>query len=145
MESCDEQFTYLTECQGKMPVALLSESQAKQITLGAGLLYNAMVQSLKFLFNEYIDLVPHFYGDEFIRNNPDFVDYAIHTYKKSDPAIYGRFDIAYDFERSKFNGVLEFNGDTPVMLFESVYLPKNATAESMCGLFAHIRHCYRDS
>ncbi|MGI1988626.1 glutathionylspermidine synthase family protein [Shewanella glacialipiscicola] len=145
LESCDEQFTYLTECQSKMPVALLSESQAKQITLGAGMLYDAMVQSLKFLFNEYIGLVPYFYGKEFIRGNPDFVEYAIDTYKKSNPAIYGRFDIAYDFERSKFNGVLEFNGDTPVMLFESVYLPKNATAESMCGLLARPYDNYLDN
>lgn len=133
LESCDEQFTYLTECQDAMPLAVLSDSQLKQINRDSGQLYMAMVQSLKFLFNEYRNLIPYFYGQEFIGANSEFVDYAIETYKKSHPAIYGRFDIAYDFERSRFNGVLEFNGDTPVMLFESVYLPPHAAQESMCG------------
>ena len=83
-------------------------------------MYGALVDSLELLFTKYEHLIEHFYGQEFIERYPQFVDYAKHTYFENHEAIGGRFDVAYDFEQGQVRGFYEFNGDTPVMLFESV-------------------------
>ena len=55
-----------------------------------------------------------------------FLAYARHTFarRRIDKAdtVYGRFDAAIDPETGKITGVYELNGDTPVMLFESINL-----------------------
>lgn len=57
-----------------------------------------------------------------------FFEYARHEFFRQTPytmnssTIYGRFDAVIEPESGKLEGIYEFNGDTPVMLFESVNL-----------------------
>ena len=49
-----------------------------------------------------------------------FHDYVIDTWKRRDPTLYGRFDLAYDgFTAPK---MLEYNADTPTLLIESALM-----------------------
>ena len=64
-----------------------------------------------------------FYDCEFMRKHGrKFADYALAAMERQQPAIYGRFDAAFDGTTEQVTGIYEFNGDTPVMLFESVNL-----------------------
>lgn len=52
-----------------------------------------------------------------------FIEYAKYSWQhKKRRAVYGRFDAACNPETGDIEGIYEFNGDTPVMLFESVNL-----------------------
>lgn len=68
-----------------------------------------------------------------------FVDYAMTTRRSAKQAlipgggqggtIYGRFDAAADPATGELTGIYEFNGDTPVMLFESVNLQHHLVSQ----------------
>lgn len=65
-----------------------------------------------------------------------FYEYARHEFFRQTPytmassTIYGRFDAVVEPHSGKLAGIYEFNGDTPVMLFESVNL-QNLIATSL--------------
>ncbi len=120
LEVFNHQFHYPTTHADSMPFYEFRESEVRQICEASEAVYGALVDSLELLFTKYEHLIGRFYGEAFIDKFPQFVDYAKFTYFENHEAIGGRFDIAYDFENECVRGVYEFNGDTPVMLFESV-------------------------
>ncbi|MGI2897358.1 glutathionylspermidine synthase family protein, partial [Vibrio alginolyticus] len=105
------------------PFYRFTREEVKAINIASEQVYNLLVNSLDFLFSEaYKSLIPTFYGREFIEPFPEFVEYAIHTYEQNHEAIYGRFDIAYDFENGKVLKFYEGNLDTPTMYYDSVIM-----------------------
>ena len=75
-------------------------------------------------------LLRKFFDCEFLREHGDrFIPYAEATFHKKHPALYGRFDACFDPRSERLQGVYEFNGDTPVMLFESVNLQQRFADE----------------
>ena len=117
-----DQFFFPQTQQEAMPYYVFKEKEVQGICKASEAVYGALVDSLELLFDKYADKIPEYYGAEFINEYPEFVEYAKHTYKNNHEAIYGRFDVAYDFENGKVLGFYENNGDTPVMLFESCYM-----------------------
>lgn len=119
----EDEFVFPENKDGLTPFYCFSESEVTAINIASEQVYNTLVDSLDFLFSpKYKHLIPKFFGAEFINAYPEFVDYAIHTFEREDPAIYGRFDIAYDFEKKKILGFYEGNLDTPTMYYDSVVM-----------------------
>lgn len=118
----EDQFFYPTNFQDNMPFYSLKESEAELICKASETVYGALVDSLELLFHKYPEKISEFYGSEFLAEHPQFIEYAKYTYDNNHEAVYGRFDIAYDWNHEKVLGFYEFNGDTPVMLFESVIM-----------------------
>lgn len=125
-----DQFYYPTMNSNAMPYYCFSEEESKRIAHAAESVYGALVDSLDLLFNKYEHKIFEFFGADFLGQHQDFIDYARHVYNENHEAIYGRFDIAFDFNSGEVLGVYEFNGDTPVMLFESVVM-QNIFAEQI--------------
>ncbi len=118
-----DEFIFPENEQGKTPFYTFSEHEITNLNIASEQVYNTLVDSLDFLFDDkYKHYIPKFFGKEFIENYPEFVEYAIHTFKKEHPAIYGRFDIAYDFDKNKIKGFYEGNLDTPTMYYDSVVM-----------------------
>lgn len=93
--------------------------------------YAAMLAAVQFAFRDR-QILNHFYDCDFIRKHGDkFVPYAKHTFTARQPTMYGRFDAAFDPVTEQVTGIYEFNGDTPVMLFESVNLQARYS-ETLC-------------
>lgn len=85
--------------------------------------YYAMMKDALKIAMEDRELMDKFFDCEFWRKHGDrFLPYAKHTFQKNHPALYGRYDACFDPETETLKGIYEFNGDTPVMLFESVNL-----------------------
>lgn len=120
---------YPIKNQNAMPFFTFSSDAAGSLYEKYSETYQVMLKALDKLFKEDIEVIKHFYGKEFIEKFPYFVDYAKYTYHKKHPAIYGRFDSAIDPNTDEITGIYEFNGDTPVMLFESVILQNLYTQE----------------
>lgn len=84
--------------------------------------YKMMVAALKIAFEDR-ELMDKFFDCHFWRQHGDrFLPYAKATFDRKHPALYGRYDACFDPETEQLKGIYEFNGDTPVMLFESVNL-----------------------
>ena len=99
--------------------------------------YDAMVAAVGHAFKNR-DLLLKFFDGEMLRSpaGKDFLDYAEFTFNQRSPisqALYGRFDLAFDPVEEKITGVYEFNGDTPVMLFESTALQNNLVEQVTGG------------
>lgn len=117
----ESQFAY--HLSGELTLYAFTIEESRAISVACERVYDLLVNSLDILFSKkYSNKIGAFYGKEFIQKHKDFVEYAKYTYENNHEAIYGRFDIAYDFISRKTKGFYEFNGDTPVMLFESTYL-----------------------
>lgn len=106
--------------KNSMPFYTLTEKQSRDIHLTSENAYDALCEALQQCFNN-TELFEKFFGD-IIKDYPDFVDLAKYTWDNDHSALYGRFDMSYDVDNNKVGGIYEFNGNTPVMLFESVYL-----------------------
>lgn len=66
----------------------------------------------------YVVENPHLITERFaIPEN--YVPYILESYKRRDPHLLGRFDIAFDPE-TKAAKMIEFNGDTPTLLVEAL-------------------------
>ncbi|ANA49227.1 putative glutathionylspermidine synthase [Pseudomonas phage phiPMW] len=82
--------------------------------------YQMMEYALSYAFHDKERLM-RFFDCEFMREHGRaFTRYAEATFHKKHPALYGRYDACFNPETEELEGVYEFNGDTPVMLFESV-------------------------
>jgi glutathionylspermidine synthase len=91
--------------------------------------YQMMEYALVMAFHDK-ELLRKFFDCEFLREHGDrFIPYAEATFHKKHPALYGRFDACFDPRSERLMGVYEFNGDTPVMLFESVNLQQRFAEE----------------
>ncbi|WNW08277.1 glutathionylspermidine synthase family protein [Vibrio alginolyticus] len=119
----EDEFVFPENKDAQTPFYRFTREEVKAINIASEQVYNLLVNSLDFLFSEaYKSLIPTFYGREFIEQFPEFVEYAIHTYEQNHEAIYGRFDIAYDFENGKVLKFYEGNLDTPTMYYDSVIM-----------------------
>lgn len=106
-----------------MPFYTISSEGCENIANAAEGTYAAMVDAVEYAF-EHRSMVYQFYSCEMLRSpeGRSFIDYAEFTFNQRNllsQALYGRFDMAVDPVTDKVTGVYEFNGDTPVMLFES--------------------------
>ncbi|WP_159440380.1 glutathionylspermidine synthase family protein [Vibrio quintilis] len=119
----EDEFVFPENQSGQTPFYTFTREEVKALNIASEQVYNLLADSLDFLFDEkYRHLIPKFYGQEFIQAYPEFVDYAIYTFQNEHEAIYGRFDIAYDFEQGKVLKFYEGNLDTPTMYYDSVVM-----------------------
>lgn len=117
-----DQFSYPIE-NDQIRFYNLSKKEIEDILDQAPKMYGLIVDSLEILFERHMDKVSKYFGEIFNEAKyKNFLDYAAWTYENDHVALYGRFDIPYDYENGKIKGFYEFNGDTPVMIHESVYV-----------------------
>lgn len=112
-------FSFHLENRTNLPVYQFQLDETVYIGDVAEQGYAALCSALEWLMANKNE-IPHYFGEEFCKAHPEFIEYALYTYEKDHAAVYGRWDMAYDPMARKVNGLYEFNGDTPVMLFESV-------------------------
>lgn len=123
----------------KMPFYTLSKKETNDIINTSEQVYDAFCMAVSYLLEDD-DLMKKFFG-EIVQQYPDFVDYARYTWENDHEALYGRFDLAYDNDSERISGVYEFNGNTPVMLFESVYLQDEFFKLAKKQKFSNIDQC----
>jgi glutathionylspermidine synthase len=105
-----------------MPFYTVKESTTYKLNGQFEAYYQMMLAALKIAFNNP-ELLNKYFDCEFLRKHGKrFIPYAKYTFSQNQPAIYGRYDACFDPENEELVGIYEFNGDTPVMLFESVNL-----------------------
>lgn len=102
----------------KVPFYEFTEEEARCLAYASEKVYGMMYSAITMLFKFHRQYIPTFFGEEFCKAYPQFLNYAFETFKKEQPAMYGRFDIRFDPEDSDIK-FYEFNADTPIMLFES--------------------------
>lgn len=117
----DGLFAYPTEHKDAMPFYVFGGREAVHVAQTSEQVYDALCAAMDWLANNRW-AIPEYFGTDFCNEYPEFINYALWTWETSQPAIYGRFDMAMDPERGQVTGVYEFNGNTPVMLFESTIL-----------------------
>lgn len=84
--------------------------------------YKMMLAALKVAFADR-ELMDKYFDCHFWREHGErFLPYAKATFDRKHPALYGRYDACFEPGNEELKGIYEFNGDTPVMLFESVNL-----------------------
>lgn len=115
--------------QAAMPFYTVKDSTTYKLNEQFEAYYAMMLDALRIAFNNY-DLLYKFFDCSFLRKHGNrFLPYAKATFQHRHPALYGRFDACFDPETEEVVGVYEFNGDTPVMLFESVNLQARYAGE----------------
>ena len=108
--------------QAAMPFYTIKDSTTYRLNQQFEDYYQMMDYALAIAFHDKA-LLNKFFDCAFLRKwGKQFVPYAEATFHKKHPALYGRYDACFDPETEELLGVYEFNGDTPVMLFESVNL-----------------------
>lgn len=108
--------------QSAMPFYTIKESTTYTLNKQFEDYYKMMVAALKIALQDR-ELMDKFFDCHFWRQHGDrFLPYAKATFDRKHPALYGRYDACFDPETEQLKGIYEFNGDTPVMLFESVNL-----------------------
>lgn len=128
--------------KNNMPFYTMSTKAAENMADTFGQVYNMLIESLKYLFKEDFSVVKHFFGKEFMEKHSYFYDYAKYTFRNGHPALYGRFDSAYNPETDEVAAIYEFNGNTPVMLFESVLLENRFVREITGDSYAQSNDFY---
>lgn len=125
-----DEFRFPENEYGLTPFYEFDGDESNGISSVSEKVYMLLVKSLSILFSDkYKGLVPKFYGEEFFKQYPEFLDYAVYTYAQKHQPIYGRFDMAYDFNLKKILGVYESNFDTPVMYYDSVVMQNHLVAQ----------------
>jgi len=115
--------------QAAMPFYTIKDSTTYKLNQQFEAYYAMMKDALKIAMEDR-DLMDKFFDCSFWREHGDrFLPYAKYTFQKNHPALYGRYDACFDPETEELIGVYEFNGDTPVMLFESVNLQARYSVE----------------
>lgn len=105
-----------------MPFYTIKESTTYKLNQQFEDYYAMMVAALKIAFADR-ELMDRFFDCHFWRDHGDrFLPYAKATFERKHPALCGRYDACFDPQTEELKGIYEFNGDTPVMLFESVNL-----------------------
>lgn len=121
---------FFIQHQAKLPIYGIKESCADHIMDTLSEYYAMLLAALRQAFKLPVDEARHWFACQ-ASMDPSFTqfyEYARHEFFKQTPyslacsTIYGRFDAAVEPLSGKLAGVYEFNGDTPVMLFESVNL-----------------------
>ncbi|QNR53810.1 putative glutathionylspermidine synthase [Pseudomonas phage phiK7A1] len=115
--------------QAAMPFYAIKDSTTYRLNQQFEDYYSMMDYALAIAFHDR-ELLNKFFDCSFLRKwGKQFVPYAEATFHKKHPALYGRYDACFDPVTEELLGVYEFNGDTPVMLFESVNLQARFSAE----------------
>lgn len=108
--------------QAAMPFYTIKDSTTYLLNQQFEDYYAMMEHALRLAFADKA-LLNKFFDCSFLRKyGKQFVPYAEATFNRKQPALYGRYDACFDPVTEELMGVYEFNGDTPVMLFESVNL-----------------------
>lgn len=139
-----EYLEFPTNNQNEMPFYSLKASSANKIARTYQSVYNMLLEAVSKLFKEDEEVIKHFFGKEFLNKHPEFLKYAKYTFKNKHPALYGRFDSAMNPISDNIEAIYEFNGDTPVMLFESVLLQNRFTNEITGNGEAQFNEYYLD-
>lgn len=115
--------------QNAMPFYTIKDSSTYKLNAQFEAYYAMMIDALGIAFRDY-ELLYKFFDCSFMRKHGNrFLPYAKATFQHNHPALYGRFDACFDPQTEELVGVYEFNGDTPVMLFESVNLQARYSGE----------------
>lgn len=115
--------------QKSMPFYTVKESTTYKLNKQFEDYYRMMDLALAMAFYDK-ELLFKFFDCDFMRKHGErFVPYAQATYHRKHRALYGRYDACFDPETEELIGIYEFNGDTPVMLFESVNLQARFSEE----------------
>jgi len=125
----EQYLEFPTNNKNEMPFYSLKASSANKVARTYQSVYNMLIEAVAKLFKEDDEVIKYFFGKAFLEKHPYFLEYAKHTFKEKHPALYGRFDSAMDPSTDEVKAIYEFNGDTPVMLFESVLLQNRFTHE----------------
>lgn len=124
----EEQFRFFN--QEHLPVYVLSEEEAEGIESTVAKMEAKLHEILNIALFKESKLVLEEYFGPVVREYPEFLEYARYVYETNyTPALYGRMDFAYDPVAKAIKGVYEYNGDTPVMLFESTVLQNVMTTD----------------
>lgn len=138
-------FAFASNSHLEMPVYTIKESSCDEIATAFNDMYAMMVEAAGRVFNDRRSLYK-FFDCKFIREHGKyFVEYAAHTFWTRGmvgQAMYGRFDAAFDPVTEKVTGFYEFNGDTPVMLFDSVHIQDDLTRQISGSGYAQFNSYY---
>lgn len=138
-------FAFFTENSKEMPFYTLKESSADAIASVFEDAYHMMIDATGRVFKDREALKKYFDCAFLRKHGAYFTDYAEYTFNSSGlpgQAIYGRFDAAMDPESEQVTGIYEFNGNTPVMLFESVNLQNHLTIKVTNDNYAQFNNYY---
>ncbi len=129
----EDLFSFVTTNSQNMPFYNIHPEAAKNIATQCEEFYAAMCHCLEAAFDNHYNKtygpsLASFFGKTIV-DHPYFIDYAAKTWDTDNPAIYGRFDMAVSANTGEVLGFYEFNGDTPVMLFESTSLQNNLVSQ----------------
>ncbi|MDK9789802.1 glutathionylspermidine synthase family protein [Vibrio sp. D431a] len=123
LTSLTEEFPFPENEAGKTPFYEFSKEEVSHLKHVSEMVYKAMLGSLSILFSDdNREHIRTFFSSEFVDSYPEFIDYAIYTFKQKHKAISGRFDFAYDADSEMVTGVYEANMDSPVTYYDSVVL-----------------------
>lgn len=128
-------FDFTLKNSHNMPVYELPLSACAQIETTFESAYSMLVEAVGKLFALPDTEIMRYMGCSFLRKHPYFLEYAKFTYRDNGSArqaIYGRFDAILNPETNQVEGIYEFNGDTPTMLFEAVS-QQNMICETITG------------
>lgn len=108
-----------------MPFYTIKEATTYKLNQQFEDYYKMMVAALEIAMKDR-ELMDKFFDCHFWREHGDrFLPYAKATFQRKHKALYGRYDACFEPRNEQLLGIYEFNGDTPVMLFESVNLQAN--------------------
>jgi len=112
-----------------MPFYTIKDDSTYKLGVEFSNFYKMMEYALTVAFEDE-EMLYEFFDCAFLREHGEkFIPYAEYTFKERHPSLYGRFDACFNPVTEQLEGVYEFNGDTPVMLFESVNLQARLSAE----------------
>ncbi|MFK4132458.1 glutathionylspermidine synthase family protein [Pseudomonas luteola] len=138
-------FQFPVDFSSEMPFYTISEANADKAAYIFEDTYHMLVEAAGRAFNDRKSLLKYF-DCAFLRKHGEyFIDYAAYTFRSYGlvgQAVYGRFDAAMDPETEQLTGIYEFNGDTPVMLFESVNLQDHLTRKVTGSDWAQYNNYY---
>lgn len=144
-EDVHDLFSFAANSCKEMPMYTIKESSCDSVAETFNDVYAMMIEAATKVFRDKKSLY-HFFDCEFLRTHGRyFVEYAAHTFSARGmigQAMYGRFDAAFDPVTEKVTGIYEFNGDTPVMLFDSVHIQNDLTLQVTGSNYAQFNNYY---
>lgn len=131
-QSVRELLSFPLQHVAAMPFYQVPEKCVEPIADAFSAAYAALLNGLERLFDDP-QAMRTFMDCPFLRRHGErFVPYARHTFRSrtlTGQSLYGRFDAALNPASGQVTGIYEFNGDTPVMLFESINLQHRLSSQ----------------
>ncbi|MGY6271901.1 glutathionylspermidine synthase family protein [Achromobacter denitrificans] len=126
-------FSFFTSNQQSMPFYTIKDANYDSLRDTFTDAYAMYVAAAQRLFQTPADIYSFFDCEMIREHGHNFIPYAEHTFNARGmigQTLYGRFDAAVDPETERVTGIYEFNGDTPVMLCESINLQNRLTVSA---------------